>query len=358
MDMGQGGKTFYPFYEGLAAPFPGYIIGKLVVSAGLGLVFLAADYAAIGPKIFRDWSWFLAPLITIAMLTLYYATYTLRGLLPEMTLLLRPRANRNGHNVVENEESDCSFMQPLNNTLSDWKFICAGLFFGLVNCLMGYVFGLPYETDYAKAAILFGLFLAGFVCGMAAWGIYGINVIVAAFAREVKPSLDYAAPDHCGGVQFLGEGLLVFSSVTLIVGVMISVYIQEFQWDRRELGWVVALQWAWIVFPYVLSLVVLIGPAVPLNEALRQYKAEMQAEQMRTSDAIRRQLDAEPLDSAKRKDLRDEYAYQQTLRKDLHAMGTWPHGMSANLKYLGIFAANMAASASSAIKLLGKLSSP
>jgi hypothetical protein len=353
--MGQGGKTFHPFYERLAAPFPGYIIGELVVSMGLGLVFLAAHYAAIGAEIFRDWSWFLAPLITTAMLALYYATYTLRGLLPEMTLRLRPRADRNGHDGAEKHDSDCTFMQPLNETLSDWKFIRAGVFFGLVNCLMGDVFGLLYATDSAKATILSGFFLAGFVCGMAAWGIYGVTVTVAAFAREAKPGLDYAAPDHCGGVQFVGEGLLVFSSVTLLVGVMISVFIHEFKWDHRMLGWVVALQWAWIVFPYVLSLVVLIGPAVPLNDALRQYKVEMEAEQLRTSDAIRRQLAAEPPDSAKRKDLRDEYAYQQNIRKDLHAMGTWPHGMSANLKYLGIFAANMFASASSAFSLFDKL---
>jgi len=123
---------------------------------------------------------------------------------------------------------------------------------------------------------------------------------------------------------------------------------------RVDRWWVAALQWAWIVFPCLLSIVVLVGPAVPLNEALRRYKVEMEAEQMRKSDAIRKQLDAAPLDSASRKDLRDEFTHEQTIRQNLYAMGTWPHGLSANLKYLGIFAGNVVASISSVAGLLSK----
>ena len=355
--MGKGVETFSPFYERLATSFPGYIIGKLVLSAALGVVFLAAHYAAIGHRVFEDWSWFLAPLITTAMLALYYATHTLRGMLPEMSLRLRLPGDRDVHDGAD-EDSDGIFMQPLNATLSDSKFIAAGLFFGFINCAMGFAFGVPYETTCALATILFGFFLAGFVCGMAAWGIYGVAATVAAFARAAKRSLDYTAPDQCGGVRFLGEGLVVFSSVTLIVGVMISVYIHQFHWTREALPAVVALQWAWIVFPYALSLVVLVGPAVPINDALRQYKVEKEAEQLQTLDAISRQLAAAPLDSAKRKELRDERAYQQDARKELHAMGTWPHGMSAKVKYLGILVANLLASATTASSLLTKLLKP
>lgn len=352
--MSHGGLEFSPFYERPANKFPGYLIGKLVVAALLGLAFLVPHYLTIGADMVTDWSWFLAPLIAAAMLALYYATDTLRGLLPEMSLRLRP----NGHDGPDDPRrhaKDHLFMDPLRRTLSDRNFLIAGVVIGLINGGMGKLFGLLYTSACAQATILFGFFLAGFVCGMAAWGIYGVTVTVAAFSRHAKGSFDYTAPDHCGGVQFIGEGLVVFSSVTLVVGVMISIFIHEFEWKYADRDYVVALQWAWIVLPYVLSLVVLMGPAVPLNDALRHYKLEREDEQVRALAALDAQLAAKNLEADKRKALREEYAYQQTIRKDLHAMGTWPHGMSANLKYLGIFAANLLASASTVFSLLGKL---
>jgi hypothetical protein len=217
--------AFHPFYERWVAWVPGYVIGPLLLSIVLGLAFLGAHYAAGDAKIFRDWSWLLALLITTAALALYHATYTLRGLLPEMSLRLAPRG---GGNDAETSPGDSIFMRPLNKILSDRNFMLAGAFFGLLNCLMGYLFGLPRAGAVEHGTLMFGFFLAGFVCGMAAWGIYGVTVMVAAFAREAGPGLDYTAPDHCGGVQFLGEGLVTFASVTLIVGVMISVFIHQF----------------------------------------------------------------------------------------------------------------------------------
>jgi hypothetical protein len=133
---------------------------------------------------------------------------------------------------------------------------------------------------------------------------------------------------------------------------MMSVYIHAFPWTNKA-WWVAALQWVWIVLPYGLSLVVLMWPAVPLNDALRRYKVQEEEKQLGEIAEIRRKLDAKPRVGAK-KDLREDYAYEQNIRKELHAMGTWPHGMSANLKYLGIFAANLLASAGTAVSLLGK----
>ena len=54
--------------------FPGYIIGKVVVSALLGLGFSSRHYVSIGHKLFDNGSWFLSALISTAMLCLYYAT--------------------------------------------------------------------------------------------------------------------------------------------------------------------------------------------------------------------------------------------------------------------------------------------
>lgn len=332
---------FVPFYERAAARFPGYLIGKLVVSLVPGLVFFALRAAVVGDAAFTDWSWLLAVLISTAMLCLYYATYTLHCLLPEMGLLLRRRDAQPGD----------VFMSPIRRILSDRNFVCAGLGFGLFNCAVGYWLRPPGGTDHATLYV--GFFLAGFVCGMAAWGIYGVTVALTEFGRVAKDSLDYAAPDRCGGVQFIGEGLVVFSSVTLIVGVMISLYILTVPWQNAT-HWAKALQWIWTAFPFLMSLVILIAPAVPLNEALRQYKLD-EEERLRCALAdISQELARGQAEPDRRKLLRDAATDQQNARKDLFAMGTWPHGISANLKYLGIFLANMLATVSTVHNLFPK----
>jgi hypothetical protein len=338
--------SFFPFYQRWAAAAPGYLIGELGVALGLGGGFLALRAWAIGPEIFADWSWLLALLIAAAMLCLYYATHTLHGLLPEMSLVLRKGG--------EAADRDAVFMEPIDRLLSDNRFVVAGLVFGLFNCLVGVGLGAPCEGARDCATLFFGFFLAGFVCGMAVLGIYGVTVALTEFGRNAKSGLDYSAPDRCGGVQFIGEGLVVFSSVTLIGGVLISLYILNVPWTRDRNWLVNVLEWFWIAFPFLMSLVILMAPAVPLNEALRQYKVEQEArlQEELTRIAASLKSEAEP---AKRKELRDQAAEYQTVRKDLHTMGTWPHGISANLKYLGVFAANMLASANTVTSVLPKL---
>lgn len=334
---------FLPFYERLIIRFPGYLIGKILVSTLLGLAFLVSHYVSIGNKVFEDWSWFLSVLITTAMLCLYYATHTLRTLLPEMDVRLRPDGNE-------------VYMATLRRILSDRHFVLAGFFFGLLNCGVGYSFGLPYSKGLAVVTILSGYFLAGFVCGMAVFGIYGISVLISAFSRKAKHSFDFTSPDRCGGTLFLGEALIIFSSVTLIVGVMISVYILKTPWEGDDTGWIRALKYLWIVFPYVMSLVALIAPVVPINNELRQYKMEQEAMLQDRLTEICKCLEKNKLDAAERRDLREDYEFQQSIRKYLHGMRTWPYGVGENLKYLAVFVANLFATVDSASSWMSKIS--
>lgn len=291
---------FLPFYERL----PGYIVGKILVSIVLGLVFLAAHYVSIRNDIFKDWSWFLSVLISAAMLCLYYATHTLRHIFPEMDMHLRSDSNE-------------IYMTPLNRILSNRNFILAGLFFGILNCGLGSWFGLPYDKRLAVLTILSGYFLAGFVCGMAVFGIYGASVSISAFSRKVKSSLDFTSPDCCGGTLFLGEALVIFSSVTLIVGVMISVYILKTDWTGSDTWWIKSLKYFWIAFPYVMSLAALIAPAFSINRALSEYKMEQKVATQERLTEIRNRLNENQLDATERKELREEYGFQTSHRKDI-----------------------------------------
>ena len=332
---------FLPFYDRVIIRFPVHVIGKLLVSALLGLIFLAAHYISIGNKVLSDWSWFLSVLISTAMLCLYYATHTLRTIFPEMDLRLRP-------------DGDDVYMTPLKRILSDRNFILAGLFFGLLNCGFGYSFGLPYVKGLAVFTILGGYYLAGFVCGMAAFGIYGVLVTINAFSRKAKRSLDFTSPDRCGGTLFLGEALVVFSSVTLIVGVMISVYILKADWTRDNTWWVTSLKWFWVAFPYVMSLIALIAPAVAIKKELREYKMEQESVLQGQLTELRKRLENNRRDATERKALREDYEFRTSMRKDLHRMRTWPYGLGSNLKYLTVFVANFYASVDSALAWVRK----
>ncbi len=323
-------QAFLPFYERVANRLcRGYIAGRIVVSALLGLAFLLPHYLGnwFCAKDVNDWSWFLGVLISTAMLCLYYATHTLKTMFPEMNT----RLGSEGKKV---------YMPPLKRELSDANFIVAGICFGLLNCGVGCLFGLPYLEPPGVVTILIGYFLAGFVCGMAVWGIYGVSAPIKAYSLKAKPSFDFTSPDHCGGTGFLGDALIVFSSVTLIVGVMISIYILRTHWGRDKVWWVMLIKSIWVIFPYVCSFVALIALAVPINNELREYKIEQEVELKKRLIGIRKRLENE-LASNERKDLREDYEFQQNRRKDLHTMRTWPFGLGANLKYLSIFATSL-----------------
>jgi hypothetical protein len=334
--MTSADQKFLPFYERIANRCGGDIAGRIVVSALLGSAFLVPHYVGnwlVGKKV-NDWSWFLGVLITTAMLCLYYATHALETMFPEMNTRLGP----NGADV---------YMSPLKKTLSDAKFIVAGIFFGSLNCGIGYLFGLPYLKYPGFVTILIGYFLAGFVCGMAVWGIYGVFAPIKAYSINARPSFDFSSPDRCGGTGFLGDALIVFSSVTLIAGVMISIYILKTDWGRDHTWWGMLMEGIWIIFPYVGSLIVLIAPAVPINQELREYKLEQEVNLKEHLIEIRRRLESESAYDV-RKDLREDHEFQQNRRKDLHAMRTWPFGLGANLKYLSVVATNLVAHSASA----------
>ncbi len=322
----MGSSQFLPFYERLSAEFPGRIFGQAFISVLLGLAVLAAQYASGGNGIFADWSWFLGLLIGTMMFCLYIATFALHALLSRMATYSE-QGSRACH--------DC-----LKHTLSDRNFVVAGAFFGVLNCVLGYSFGLPHTSAPAVVSILFGYFIVGFVGGMGVLGIYGVFVAISTFSRNLNSAVDIASPDNCGGTQFIGEALVVFSSMTLIAGVMISIYIVETHWSGTPAGWVVALRYFWIAFPYVMSLIILFAPAIPLHLELRRYKLEQENIFRKRLAAIRQSLENPQLDGISRKELREDYEFDQGVRRELHQMRSWPYGMSAGSKYLIVLIAN------------------
>ncbi len=328
-----------PFYDRVADTVGGGVLSRIMISLALGLAFFLAHYASVGIGIVKDWSWFLAPLISAVMLCVYYATERLRDVI--MVL------------AAQSSESDgkIAFISA-HRILSDRNFVLAGLFFGGLNCLMALSFGLPYTARPAAITIMFGYFLAGFLCGMAVLGIYAVCFLVNTYAPKLRPSLDLTAPDNCGGTLFVGEALVAFSSVTLFIGVLISIYIVNTAWSGGNTEEVFVLKCFWIAFPYILSLIVLLVPAIPLHNELAAYKRGQEANFKNRLAQIRKSLDDDAGDPSARKELRDAHEFNQSVRRHLHGMRTWPFDVGTGGRYLVVLTGNFVMTVNSALSWL------
>ncbi len=317
------------FYEQIVDGFPTPFILKILVSLVIGLVFIFLHYFS-SPDLFDKTSLFLAAIISAAMASLYLATHTLRSILPEMERRTKGNVNL--------------FMIPLNQLLTTKKFIQYGLFFAIVNCLMATIFGIPQSQganhpqfiNYA-ASLYFGYFLSGFVCGMPVLGILAVSQSLAQFGLSARRTLDFTSPDNCGGTLFIGNALMIMASVTLLVGILISTYVIKTDWGNN-FGIAVELKAIWIIFPYLMSLIVFIAPALTLNKSLIHYKRRQDQLIRAKLDELRRQIDNGS--NFSNNDLVKKYDFNQKLREQLHKMRTWPHGFSANFKYASVVLAN------------------
>lgn len=296
-------------------------LGKVVVSALVGIFFLVFHLPTIPSALEggADRSWILGLLLVVASLSGYYAAHTLWNLFDEMTFRL------NGAHA---------FLARVEGILRDRNFLIVGVMFGVLNCFFGWVvFGLPESSlsGFARVTILGGYWLAGFVCGMAVWGIYGVLVVVSDFARALESppatalGLDYGSPDRCGGMLFVGEAVIVFASVTLITGIMISIYILAEHWYNPA----DFLQWFkmfWIAWPYVATTVVVVGPMAELHAVLLRYKREQdKVLQNQLAEALDEIAEA-GMDDARRKIWRAKFDHLTELRSCLFKMRTWPMG--------------------------------
>lgn len=166
----------------------------------------------------------------------------------------------------------------------------------------------------------------------------------------------YTNPDGCGGILFLGQALIKFSGVTLLVGVLISIFILEFGWSQRTdtfVDVVRAVMWMWIAFPFVLSLAILLAPASRANQLLMNHKIEKEVEV--ALDLNKTQADlGEARDADRREALRREIDRLGSLRKQLHQMRVWPLNATTHISFGILFVTNAVAAFESIRGLIHK----
>lgn len=334
-------QDFQPFYERIPNRFAIPFIGKLLISILLGFSFLGPRYWAMGEEILNDWSWLLGMLIVVAMMSIYYATHTFRAMFPHLNVRLQSQ---------DTTAINDAYFSKVERYLSDRMFLYTGLLFATLNCGIGRILETDYEKPWAGITIYLGYFIAGFVCGLAVCGIRGVVVSLSSYF-EHRPRVDYTNPDECGGYLFLGDALIVFAGVTLIVGLMISLYIVETLGQSESIFPRVTM-WLWIALPFVLSLTILLAPATRTNRALMSHKIQKEVELAMAIDTAKKALLQKGVNADRQKELRDEIEYHDKLRARLHNMRAWPFNTRSNIKAGILFISNAYIAFESVHKLL------
>ncbi|PTN08111.1 hypothetical protein [Nitrosomonas aestuarii] len=313
---------FCPFYERAFKNIRGGFMEKVLVSLLLGASILVIHYLSIGTVVFDEKGWILSIIITVASLSLFFATHTFRMLLPQLGQRLKP--NERDKLIVS-----------INNYLSDRKFLLGGMTFGFLNSLMGVLFGLPdiYDSILDKAVILGSYFIAGFICGVALSGIVGVTKCINSFSKNLEPIFDYTSQDKCGGTRFIGWALLIFSTVTLVVGVLITVYISITEWKYKSEVYVSILYASWILLPYIASIFVLLVPAISINKSLNRYKLDKEKKLSESIKLLFNELENKDISPERKSELYLDYQFQTNMRKELHEMRTWPFSIGTNSTY-------------------------
>jgi len=228
----------------------------------------------------------------------------------------------------------------LTHYLSDRNFLLGALFFGFANLGVGLLFGMPV-SGFAAIWLGFGYFVAGFVCGLPAIGILGVVATLRSFTKTTELKLDYTAPDLCGGLSFLGNALVLFGVLTLLEGILIASYILMVDWVRADNAWVQLAMWLWIIFPFLLSILVLVVPAADINRMLRHYRLDQERKLKNKCRRLRDEIEEENANSGEREEKRIEYDYMCSRREEVHKMRTWPYSLGATTSFAGAFISNI-----------------
>jgi len=97
----------------------------------------------------------------------------------------------------------------------------------------------------------------------------------------------------------------------------------------------------WIIFPFFLSILVLVVPAADINRMLRNYRNGEELKLRNKCRKLREEIEAEGVNSSEREEKRIEYDYLCSRREEVHKMRTWPYSLGATTSFAGAFISNI-----------------
>jgi len=306
---------FNPFYNRFISTKLIPFIGKMVVSLFIGLLFLIPRFIIKATAMIDDLSILVGVIIILGFLALYYATYILKQILPRM------------HTFIK--DNSTTYLIPFSKITRDRNFVLSGFFFGLVNCLIGSYLGInEVEGSLSYYTLLWGYFLAGFICGMAVLGIYSILVLIHNYSKSKELIPDYKSPDNCGGFLFLGNAILKFSMVIIIIGILIACYMLFASWKGGS-PFKSLVENIWVIFPFFMAITITLSPLSDLSKVLRNYKVKEDLFIVKQIKKLSKNLDTGDADKGKKR--KSEISKLEKKRMRIFLMKTVPLKNKSNL---------------------------
>lgn len=238
-----------------------YFITALVwgLPASIFQIFIANRF---NENAFKDFSFLIGLMVTIIMFLMLWAIKRLRIFLVKIYSI----TNLDVEDYIE------YYCKKFITYYNGWKLVPWGVFFGVVNMSLGFMYGIWYTQLELIIFISLQYFYVGFVAGMAVGGVYTIISIIYHLSHEYKLNLNFLASDKCGGTLEIGKILFTFSIGLFIGGLTIGSYIFVSPWTNSENFLIKMLIYFWISFPFLISIAVFVLPVIKLGSILKAYK--------------------------------------------------------------------------------------
>lgn len=289
-------------------------------------------------SIVEDFSFFLALMNGLGLYLVFNATEKFRSFLVNLIQLTKS----------EDEATAECFLQIYRKEFLGKRTFVFGLLFGIINVLLAHVFGIGYSEEskfYLLATFDLQVFGIGFIGGVTVNATFVIVKLINKISTQDNINLTYFYPDKCAGTLIIGNILFLFSIHFIIIGLMIFLFIHNFEWTH--LGpeapnqYIVALAEFWKVFPFLLSGIVFFVPVKKLNTILKEYKIFEQLKvrkRMHFLTGMIMGLESDKQESKEKIEILDNH-YQKLLRIDaeIGALNTWPYNLTYRTTFLGIF---------------------
>jgi len=96
------------------------------------------------------------------------------------------------------------------------------------------------------------------------------------FAPNFRHSLNPNDPDGSGGIRKLGDALWFFGMLIGAVAVLVSIYMFGVQWAFVYKPYVQVIFLAWLAFPYIVAISVVLIPGLTVRRQVSYYKKDME----------------------------------------------------------------------------------
>lgn len=215
-------------------------------------------------NIFDDYSYLLSIMHGVCLFTVVKGTTKLKRFGKELKMITKDQSN---------QYLSKTFINIIKKHLNNYKLLPWGIFFGVLNTLIGRLFGSYHNHLLTSFYLDFQHLLIGFLAGTAIGGIYTILVMVDKLSKsELK--LNFYHPDKCCGTSSIGNLLFFFAMITLIMGLFISNYIQ-LSWSIKNFNlFQIFVFDFWIAWPFIASTLVFLFPVVTIFTKVKKYKTK------------------------------------------------------------------------------------